>query len=69
MRDVRRDGEGGVPLRAVVRRGRLRVPDLRGHAPDAVPELRRVRDRPPGARADLPRRRASPAADEHAVIG
>jgi hypothetical protein len=28
------------------------VPELRWHAQNALPELRRLRDRPPGARAD-----------------
>jgi hypothetical protein len=69
VRDVQWHGEGGVPLLAVVRRGRRRVPHLRGHAEDAVPELRRVRDRAPGDRSDRRRlRRADPATVQQAVI-
>ena len=70
VRDVQRHGEGGVPVLAVVRRGRRRVPDLCGHQEDAVPELRRVRDRPPGARADRSRLpHAAPATVKQPVIG
>lgn len=70
VRHMQRDGKGGVPVLPVVRRGRLRLPDLRGHPEDALPELRRVRDRAPGARADRHRlRHATPATGEHAVIG
>ena len=62
LRGVRRVGQGGVPpVRALVRRRRggpreeerpVRVRGVRRHAPDAVPVLRRVRDRPPRARKD-----------------